>query len=102
MDLVGSCKDKLAYFRIKELKDVLTQIGVSKQGKKQDLVDRILTILSDDRGKEAGQRRMLLARNRWQKLWMIFTENRKPLEHLIWHQNRKDSQIVAVQGLKMK
>nr|WDV57328.1 SIZ1c [Ipomoea batatas] len=49
MDLVGSCKDKLAYFRIKELKDVLTQIGVSKQGKKQDLVDRILTILSDDR-----------------------------------------------------
>ncbi|KAK6142027.1 hypothetical protein DH2020_013856 [Rehmannia glutinosa] len=42
--------DKLAYFRIKELKDVLTQLGLSKQGKKQDLVDRILAILSDERG----------------------------------------------------
>ncbi|CAA2998183.1 E3 SUMO- ligase SIZ1 isoform X1 [Olea europaea subsp. europaea] len=49
MDLVTSCKDKLAYFRIKELKDVLTQLGRPKQGKKQDLVDRILAILSDDR-----------------------------------------------------
>ncbi|KAL6516640.1 SUMO ligase siz1 [Orobanche gracilis] len=42
-------KDKLAYFRIKELKDVLTQLGLSKQGKKQDLVDRILAVLSDER-----------------------------------------------------
>ncbi|GFQ02070.1 e3 sumo-protein ligase siz1 [Phtheirospermum japonicum] len=49
MDLVASCKDKLTYFRIKELKDVLTQLGLSKQGKKQDLVDRILAILSDER-----------------------------------------------------
>lgn len=48
MDLVSSCKDKLAYFRIKELKDILTQLGLSKQGKKQDLVDRIIAILSDD------------------------------------------------------
>lgn len=48
MDLVASCKDKLGYFRIKELKDVLTQLGLSKQGKKQDLVDRILSILSDE------------------------------------------------------
>ncbi|KAM3233600.1 E3 SUMO-protein ligase SIZ1 isoform X1 [Capsicum annuum] len=49
MDLVTSCKDKLTHFRIKELKDVLTQLGLSKQGKKQDLVDRILAILSDER-----------------------------------------------------
>ncbi|KAL7199404.1 hypothetical protein ACSBR2_021643 [Camellia fascicularis] len=49
MDLVSSCKDKLAYFRIKELKDVLSQLGLSKQGKKQDLVERILAILSDER-----------------------------------------------------
>ncbi|GAB2285091.1 SUMO ligase siz1, variant 2 [Dionaea muscipula] len=48
MDLVSSCKDKLQYFRIKELKDVLTQLGLSKQGKKQDLVDRILAIVDDD------------------------------------------------------
>ncbi|KAL6203076.1 hypothetical protein ACLB2K_026780 [Fragaria x ananassa] len=48
MDLVASCKEKLAYFRIKELKDVLTQLGLSKQGKKQDLVDRILSLLSDE------------------------------------------------------
>ncbi|KAL3354558.1 hypothetical protein AABB24_018955 [Solanum stoloniferum] len=49
MDLVASCKDKLAYFRIKELKDVLNQLGLSKQGKKQDLVDRIIATLSDER-----------------------------------------------------
>ncbi|XP_047179124.1 E3 SUMO-protein ligase SIZ1-like isoform X3 [Vigna umbellata] len=48
MDLVASCKEKLQYFRLKELKDVLTQLGLSKQGKKQDLVDRILSILSED------------------------------------------------------
>ncbi|BFG34367.1 hypothetical protein CerSpe_206410 [Prunus speciosa] len=48
MDLVASCKEKLAYFRIKELKDVLTQLSLSKQGKKQDLVDRILALLSED------------------------------------------------------
>ncbi|KAG1339129.1 E3 SUMO-protein ligase SIZ1 [Cocos nucifera] len=48
MDLVPSCRDKLAYFRIKELKDVLTQLGLGKQGKKQDLIDRILALLSDE------------------------------------------------------
>ncbi|KAG4384681.1 hypothetical protein AAZX31_13G309700 [Glycine max] len=48
MDLVASCKEKLQHFRIKELKDVLTHLGLSKQGKKQDLVDRILAILSED------------------------------------------------------
>ena len=42
MDLVVGCKEKLSHFRIKELKDVLSQLGLSKQGKKkQDLVDRI-------------------------------------------------------------
>ncbi|PKA51896.1 E3 SUMO-protein ligase SIZ1 [Apostasia shenzhenica] len=48
MDLVSSCKDKLAYFRIKELKDVLSQLGLAKQGKKQDLMDRVLSLLSDE------------------------------------------------------
>ncbi|XP_057454400.1 E3 SUMO-protein ligase SIZ1-like isoform X2 [Lotus japonicus] len=48
MDLVSSCKEKLNYFRVKELKDVLTQLGLSKQGKKQDLVERILSVLSDE------------------------------------------------------
>ncbi|XP_058182735.1 E3 SUMO-protein ligase SIZ1-like isoform X2 [Rhododendron vialii] len=48
MDLVSSSKDKLMYFRIKELKDVLSQLGLPKQGKKQDLVDRIVAILSDE------------------------------------------------------
>ncbi|CAN6470851.1 unnamed protein product [Victoria cruziana] len=48
MDSLSTCKEKLQYFRIKELKDVLTQIGLAKQGKKQDLVDRILALLSDD------------------------------------------------------
>ncbi|OAO95391.1 hypothetical protein AXX17_AT5G41790 [Arabidopsis thaliana] len=33
--LVALVWEKLSYFRIKELKDVLTQLGLSKQGKKQ-------------------------------------------------------------------
>ncbi|KAL6864720.1 hypothetical protein ACP4OV_015871 [Aristida adscensionis] len=49
-DLASACKDKLAYFRIKELKDILNQLGLPKQGKKQDLVDRVLALLSDDQG----------------------------------------------------
>ncbi|KAG8084498.1 hypothetical protein GUJ93_ZPchr0010g8266 [Zizania palustris] len=49
-DLVSSFKDKLAYFRIKELKDILNQLGLPKQGKKQDLIDRVLALLSDDQG----------------------------------------------------
>ncbi|KAF7026594.1 hypothetical protein CFC21_038697 [Triticum aestivum] len=47
-DLASTCKDKLAYFRIKELKDVLIHLSLPKHGKKQDLVDRILALLSDD------------------------------------------------------
>ncbi|KAJ8476750.1 hypothetical protein OPV22_020477 [Ensete ventricosum] len=48
MDFVASCRDKLANFRIKELKDVLTQLGLPKQGKKQDLMDRILALVLDE------------------------------------------------------
>ncbi|XP_044507621.1 E3 SUMO-protein ligase SIZ1-like isoform X3 [Mangifera indica] len=47
MDLI-STQGKLAYFRIKELKDVLTKLGLPKQGKKQDLVDRISRVLPDE------------------------------------------------------
>ncbi|XP_020252662.1 E3 SUMO-protein ligase SIZ1-like isoform X2 [Asparagus officinalis] len=50
MESAPTVKDKLAYFRIKELKDVLTQLGLPKQGKKQELVDKILSLLSDDQG----------------------------------------------------
>ncbi|KAL9402626.1 hypothetical protein Peur_006475 [Populus x canadensis] len=48
MDSMASCKEKLAYFRIKELKDILSLLGLSKQGKKQDLMDRVIGLLSDD------------------------------------------------------
>uniref|UniRef100_A0A7N2MEP6 SAP domain-containing protein n=1 Tax=Quercus lobata TaxID=97700 RepID=A0A7N2MEP6_QUELO len=48
MDLESDCKEKLASFRIKELKDVLTRLGISKQGRKQDLVDKILSSLSEE------------------------------------------------------
>ncbi|KAK9289595.1 hypothetical protein L1049_007751 [Liquidambar formosana] len=50
MDLVSACKEKLACLRVKELKDVLSQLGLSKQGNKQNLVDRILAMLSDGPG----------------------------------------------------
>ncbi|KAM7522316.1 hypothetical protein LguiA_012218 [Lonicera macranthoides] len=68
MDLASSCKDKLAYFRIKELKDVLTQLGLSKQGKKQDLVDRILAILSDERALGTWTKKNAVAKEEVAKL----------------------------------
>eukprot|EP01018_Ginkgo_biloba_P009947 Gb_29862 [translate_table: standard] len=45
-DLVSSCQHKLSTFRIKELKDVLSRIGIARQGKKQVLLDRIMAVLS--------------------------------------------------------
>ncbi|KAF5794690.1 putative chromatin regulator PHD family [Helianthus annuus] len=46
-DLASECKKKMAIFRLQELKDVLSQLGLPKTGKKQDLTERILTLLSD-------------------------------------------------------
>ncbi|ONM41936.1 E3 SUMO-protein ligase SIZ1 [Zea mays] len=43
--VLSACKKNLSHFRIKELKDVLHQLGLSKQGKKQDLVDRVMAVL---------------------------------------------------------
>ncbi|OWM84169.1 hypothetical protein CDL15_Pgr028161 [Punica granatum] len=57
MDLVGSCKDKLLHFRIRELKHVLTELGLSKQGKKQDLVDRVLSVLSEEQVSRMWQKK---------------------------------------------
>uniref|UniRef100_A0A1J3IMB4 E3 SUMO-protein ligase SIZ1 n=1 Tax=Noccaea caerulescens TaxID=107243 RepID=A0A1J3IMB4_NOCCA len=68
MDLVASCKEKLAYFRIKELKDVLTKLGLSKQGKKQDLVERILAILSDEQVGRLWSKKDAMAREKVAKL----------------------------------
>ncbi|KAJ6927870.1 E3 SUMO-protein ligase SIZ1-like isoform X2 [Populus alba x Populus x berolinensis] len=68
MDLVASCKDKLAFFRIKELKDVLTQLGLSKQGKKQDLVDRILAILSDEQASKLWAKKSAIGKEEVAKL----------------------------------
>lgn len=44
--LVSRYQEKLATFRIKELKDVLGQIGIVKQGKKQVLFgkDKVLLL----------------------------------------------------------
>lgn len=45
--VLAACKDKLKHFRLKELKDVVYKIGLPKHGKKQELVDKIVAILSD-------------------------------------------------------
>uniref|UniRef100_A0A0D9XN58 SP-RING-type domain-containing protein n=1 Tax=Leersia perrieri TaxID=77586 RepID=A0A0D9XN58_9ORYZ len=45
--ILADCKYKLNHFRIKELKDVLHQLELPKQGRKQELVDGILALLSD-------------------------------------------------------
>ncbi|KAL9243884.1 hypothetical protein vseg_017721 [Gypsophila vaccaria] len=68
MDLAAVCKDKLQYFRVKDLKDVLTQLGLSKQGKKQDLVDRILSVLVDDQVAKIMARRPLFSKEDVAKL----------------------------------
>ncbi|KVI04986.1 SAP domain-containing protein, partial [Cynara cardunculus var. scolymus] len=47
-DIVSECKKRMARFRIQELKDVLSQLGVAKTGRKQELVDRILALLSGE------------------------------------------------------
>jgi E3 SUMO-protein ligase PIAS1 len=38
--VLAACK--LGHFRIKELKDVLHQLGLPKQGKKQELAERVM------------------------------------------------------------
>ncbi|XP_026433698.1 E3 SUMO-protein ligase SIZ1-like [Papaver somniferum] len=48
MDLVLSCKEKLGCFRVKELKDVLTHLGLGNQGRKQELLERILAAITDE------------------------------------------------------
>uniref|UniRef100_A0A1J3EI53 E3 SUMO-protein ligase SIZ1 n=1 Tax=Noccaea caerulescens TaxID=107243 RepID=A0A1J3EI53_NOCCA len=68
MDLEDSCKEKLSTFRIKELKDVLTQLGLSKQGKKQELVDRILILLSDAQAARLWSKKNTVAREEVAKL----------------------------------
>ncbi|XAR52391.1 hypothetical protein NMG60_11020459 [Bertholletia excelsa] len=48
MDFASNYGKKLASFRIKELKGILGCLGLSKQGKKQDLVDKIIALLSTE------------------------------------------------------
>ncbi|KAJ0266652.1 E3 SUMO-protein ligase SIZ1 [Hirschfeldia incana] len=68
MDLEASCKEKLSSFRIKELKDVLTQLGLSKQGKKQDLVERVLTLFSDGQAARLWSKKTSMAKEDVAKL----------------------------------
>ncbi|XP_010514872.1 PREDICTED: E3 SUMO-protein ligase SIZ1-like [Camelina sativa] len=53
---------------MKELKDVLAQMGLSRQGRKQDLVQRILTIFSDEPAGRLWSKRDPRARERVAKL----------------------------------
>ncbi|PWA94761.1 zinc finger, PHD-type [Artemisia annua] len=45
-DTVRECKKKMARFRLQELKEVLSNLFLPKTGRKQDLMDRILALLS--------------------------------------------------------
>ncbi|XP_057873044.2 E3 SUMO-protein ligase SIZ1 isoform X2 [Cryptomeria japonica] len=45
-ELASRSRDKLLMFRLMELKDVLGRIGMTKQGKKQVLKDRIMNLLA--------------------------------------------------------
>ncbi|KAK4772149.1 hypothetical protein SAY86_013924 [Trapa natans] len=59
MDSVAVCQEKLVHFRIKELKDVLTQLGLPKQGKKQDLMYRVLSLLSEEQVSRMWQKKII-------------------------------------------
>ncbi|CAL4886005.1 unnamed protein product [Urochloa decumbens] len=43
--VLAACKHKVEQFRIKELKDVLHQLGLPRQGKKQELTERVMAAL---------------------------------------------------------
>ncbi|XP_009333727.2 E3 SUMO-protein ligase SIZ1 isoform X2 [Pyrus x bretschneideri] len=81
MDVVAECKRKLASFRVTDLKNVLTQLGTSKQGRKQDLIDRILAEVSD-------QQRFLAASNALHPSKKKFIE-KKGIAELIGEAYRK-------------
>ncbi|CAM6097031.1 unnamed protein product [Calypogeia fissa] len=44
-EVVTRCRQQLTSFRIRELKDVLSRLGLPKQGKKQVLMDKIMGVL---------------------------------------------------------
>ncbi|KAK4367218.1 hypothetical protein RND71_015098 [Anisodus tanguticus] len=87
--------DKVAYFRVKELKDVLTQLGLSKQGKKQvsiDLVDRILTILSHEREEVDMGRMDFLWNGNKEKTFHFTCFKKKEREEIQWKAVRKSEE----------
>ncbi|KAL7587619.1 hypothetical protein Lser_V15G36349 [Lactuca serriola] len=59
-DIVPEYKKRMARFRIQELKDVLGQLGLARTGRKQDLMDRILTLLSDEEDIHGPQKNKLI------------------------------------------
>nr|XP_043613532.1 E3 SUMO-protein ligase SIZ1-like isoform X2 [Erigeron canadensis] len=79
-DLVPECKKKLARFRIQELKDVLSHLGVPKTGRKQDLMDRILALLSDEGGTHGAQKNRLIRKD---EVANIINETHKKMSHML-------------------
>ncbi|KAI3517273.1 hypothetical protein L1887_16486 [Cichorium endivia] len=59
-DIVPEYKKRMARFRLQELKDVLGQLGLARTGRKQDLMDRILALLSDEEDIHAPQKNKLI------------------------------------------
>ncbi|KAJ4808853.1 E3 SUMO-protein ligase SIZ1 [Rhynchospora pubera] len=49
MDTITDCQEKLSHFTVRDLQSVLDQIGLPKRGKKQELTDRILAVLIDNK-----------------------------------------------------
>ncbi|XP_024357536.1 E3 SUMO-protein ligase SIZ2 isoform X3 [Physcomitrium patens] len=45
-DVATRCRSQLGSFRIRELKDVLSRLGLPKQGKKQILMDKIMGLIN--------------------------------------------------------
>ena len=60
-----SLKDKLSQFRIKELKDVLTCVGLSKQGKKQVIYVALVGVFANHESSIFDQRGQLVCVIEW-------------------------------------
>ncbi|KAL6597535.1 hypothetical protein ACP70R_046975 [Stipagrostis hirtigluma subsp. patula] len=60
--VLAACKFKLSHFRIKELKDVLHQLGLPKNGKKQELVDKVIAVLFSNQDEDCKPKKLMVVR----------------------------------------
>uniref|UniRef100_J3NAL5 SP-RING-type domain-containing protein n=1 Tax=Oryza brachyantha TaxID=4533 RepID=J3NAL5_ORYBR len=90
--LLADCKFKLNHFRIKELKDVLHQLGLPKQGRKQELLDKIIAVLSDQQDQHAKMNGFMIGKETVAKIVdATFTKMHGSTDAVATSRNQTDS-----------